>query len=622
MKDLLNKEEWSTAKILRVIFLVLMDAASVCFATFFALFTRFEFDFKLLKDSGFLEASADCAAIGIVCTAVIFALFKLYNSLWEFAGAEEFVRLVVASAAVSAAVWCGMKLLNIHIPRSFPMLFFLFLSVAVFCVRFSYRALRHFRHGAGGAGRRRTMVIGAGAAGFVTIRELNSSERSENNVVCVIDDDVQKHGKYIKGVKIVGGRDKIPEMAEKFRIEDIIFAIPTATNIQRKEIFDICSGTKCNLKTIPGLYQLASGEATVSQIRKIEIEDLLGREPVKIDMKGIESDLLGSTVLVTGGGGSIGSELCRQLARYAIGRLIIFDIYENNAYEIQQELLRDFPELEKSMKVLIGSVRDEKRVDWVFETYHPDFVFHAAAHKHVPLMEESPCEAVKNNIFGTLNVARAAAKYGAKRFLLISTDKAVNPTSVMGASKRVCEMIIQCMNRRCEKTDFVAVRFGNVLGSNGSVIPLFKKQIEKGGPVTVTHPDIIRYFMTIPEAVSLILQAGVYAKGGEIFVLDMGEPVKIDHLARRMIRLSGYEPDVDIKVEYTGLRPGEKLYEELLMSEEGMHKTPNRLIFIGNPIDFNEENFIEELEELRAAEYESFDKIREKLREVVPTYVG
>lgn len=622
MKDLLNKEEWNTAKILRVIFLVLMDAASVCFATFFALFTRFEFDFKLLKDSGFLEASADCAAIGIVCTAVIFALFNLYNSLWEFAGAEEFVRLVVASAAVSAAVWCGMKLLNIHLPRSFPMLFFLFLSVAVFCVRFSYRALRHFRHGAGGAGRRRTMVIGAGAAGFVTIRELNSSERSENNVVCVIDDDVQKHGKYIKGVKIVGGRDKIPEMAEKFRIEDIIFAIPTATNIQRKEIFDICSSTKCNLKTIPGLYQLASGEATVSQIRKIEIEDLLGREPVKIDMKGIESDLLGSTVLVTGGGGSIGSELCRQLARYAIGRLIIFDIYENNAYEIQQELLRDFPELEKSMKVLIGSVRDEKRVDWVFETYHPDFVFHAAAHKHVPLMEESPCEAVKNNIFGTLNVARAAAKYGAKRFLLISTDKAVNPTSVMGASKRVCEMIIQCMNRRCEKTDFVAVRFGNVLGSNGSVIPLFKKQIEKGGPVTVTHPDIIRYFMTIPEAVSLILQAGVYAKGGEIFVLDMGEPVKIDHLARRMIRLSGYEPDVDIKVEYTGLRPGEKLYEELLMSEEGMHKTPNRLIFIGNPIDFNEENFIEELEELRAAEYKSFDKIREKLREVVPTYVG
>ena len=622
MKDLLNKEEWNTAKILRVIFLVLMDAASVCFATFFALFTRFEFDFKLLKDSGFLEASADCAAIGIVCTAVIFALFNLYNSLWEFAGAEEFVRLVVASAAVSAAVWCGMKLLNIHLPRSFPMLFFLFLSVAVFCVRFSYRALRHFRHGAGGAGRRRTMVIGAGAAGFVTIRELNSSERSENNVVCVIDDDVQKHGKYIKGVKIVGGRDKIPEMAEKFRIEDIIFAIPTATNIQRKEIFDICSSTKCNLKTIPGLYQLASGEATVSQIRKIEIEDLLGREPVKIDMKGIESDLLGSTVLVTGGGGSIGSELCRQLARYAIGRLIIFDIYENNAYEIQQELLRDFPELEKSMKVLIGSVRDEKRVDWVFETYHPDFVFHAAAHKHVPLMEESPCEAVKNNIFGTLNVARAAAKYGAKRFLLISTDKAVNPTSVMGASKRVCEMIIQCMNRRCEKTDFVAVRFGNVLGSNGSVIPLFKKQIEKGGPVTVTHPDIIRYFMTIPEAVSLILQAGVYAKGGEIFVLDMGEPVKIDHLARRMIRLSGYEPDVDIKVEYTGLRPGEKLYEELLMSEEGMRKTPNRLIFIGNPIDFNEENFIEELEELRAAEYESFDKIREKLREVVPTYVG
>lgn len=620
MKDLLNKEEWSTAKILRVIFLVLMDAASVCFATFFALFTRFEFDFKLLKDSGFLEASADCAAIGIVCTAVIFALFKLYNSLWEFAGAEEFVRLVVASAAVSAAVWCGMKLLNIHLPRSFPMLFFLFLSVAVFCVRFSYRALRHFRHGAGGAGRRRTMVIGAGAAGFVTIRELNSSERSENNVVCVIDDDVQKHGKYIKGVKIVGGRDKIPEMAEKFRVEDIIFAIPTATNIQRKEIFDICSGTKCNLKTIPGLYQLASGEATVSQIRKIEIEDLLGREPVKIDMKGIESDLLGSTVLVTGGGGSIGSELCRQLARYAIGRLIIFDIYENNAYEIQQELLRDFPELEKSMKVLIGSVRDEKRVDWVFETYHPDFVFHAAAHKHVPLMEESPCEAVKNNIFGTLNVARAAAKYGAKRFLLISTDKAVNPTSVMGASKRVCEMIIQCMNRRCEKTDFVAVRFGNVLGSNGSVIPLFKKQIANGGPVTVTHKDIIRYFMTIPEAVSLVLQAGSYAKDGEIFVLDMGEPVRIDDLARNMIRLSGFEPDEDIKIKYTGLRPGEKLYEELLLDTEGIEKTENDLIFIGHPAGIDENKLLSCLSVLETAQDMAGEELKKEISSVVKEY--
>ncbi len=327
-------------------------------------------------------------------------------------------------------------------------------------------------------------------------------------------------------------------------------------------------------------------------------------------------------MLVTGGGGSIGSELCRQLARYAIRCLIIFDIYENNAYEIQQELLRDFPELKKSMKVLIGSVRDEERVDWIFKTYRPDFVFHAAAHKHVPLMEESPCEAVKNNIFGTLNVAKAAEKYGAKRFLLISTDKAVNPTSVMGASKRVCEMIIQSMNRRCENTDFVAVRFGNVLGSNGSVIPLFKKQIEKGGPVTVTHHDIIRYFMTIPEAVSLILQAGAYAKGGEIFVLDMGEPVKIDHLARRMIRLSGYEPDVDIKIVYTGLRPGEKLYEELLMSEEGMRKTPNRMIYIGNPIEFDEENFIEELEQLRVTENSDFAEIRAKLREVVPTYTG
>ena len=622
MKELFNKEEWSTQKILRVIFLVLMDCASVCFATFFALFTRFEFDMKTLRTSGFLDAAAESIAIGIVCTAVVFALFRLYNSLWEFAGAEEFVRLTAASAVATAAQWVLLRVLKITLPRSFPVLFFLFLAGAVFCVRFSYRALRHVRHNARGNQRRRTMIIGAGAAGFMTIRELNSSERSENNVLCVIDDDVQKHGKYIKGVKIVGGREKIIEYAEKFHIEEIIFAIPTATNAQRKEIFDICSRTKCSLKTIPGLYQLSNGEVSVSQIRKIEIEDLLGRDPVCIDMQGIESDLSGATVLVTGGGGSIGSELCRQLSGYAIERLIIFDIYENNAYEIQQELLRDCPQMQKNLKVLIGSVRDEERVDWIFRTYHPNFVFHAAAHKHVPLMEESPCEAVKNNIFGTLNVAKAAAKYGAKRFLLISTDKAVNPTSVMGASKRVCEMIIQSMNRRCQSTDFVAVRFGNVLGSNGSVIPLFKKQIEKGGPVTVTHPDIIRYFMTIPEAVSLILQAGAYAKGGEIFVLDMGEPVKIDHLARRMIRLSGYEPDVDIKVEYTGLRPGEKLYEELLMSEEGMRKTPNKLIYIGSPIEFDEENFIDELEELRVAENSGFGEIRAKLREVVPTYTG
>ena len=622
MKELLNKEEWTVQKILRVIFLVLMDCFCVCFSVFFALFTRFEFDFKALEKSEFLESVPESAGIGIACLIVIFWLFKLYNSLWEFAGAEEFVRLVTASAAVSAVQWLLLRALGIGLPRSFPVLFFLFLAITVFCVRFSYRVLRHIRHSANSSALRRTMVIGAGAAGFMTIRELASSERSENKVLCVIDDDVQKHGKYIKGVKIVGGRDKIVSAAEKYRIEEIIFAIPTATNAQRKEIFDICSKTKCTLKTIPGLYQLSNGEVSVSQIRKIEIEDLLGREPVRIDMQGIEDDIRGATVLVTGGGGSIGSELCRQLAGYAIRQLIIFDIYENNAYEIQQELLRDLPGIESRMKVLIGSVRDEERVDWLFRTYRPDFVFHAAAHKHVPLMEESPCEAVKNNIFGTLNVAKAAEKYGAKRFLLISTDKAVNPTSVMGASKRVCEMIIQSMNRRCSGTDFVAVRFGNVLGSNGSVIPLFKKQIEKGGPVTVTHPDIIRYFMTIPEAVSLILQAGAYAKGGEIFVLDMGEPVKIDHLARRMIRLSGYEPDVDIKIAYTGLRPGEKLYEELLMSEEGMRKTPNKMIYIGSPIAFDEENFIDELEQLRGLENSAFDEIRAKLREVVPTYTG
>lgn len=619
MRRIINKEEFNPQKLLRVIFLLIMDAVCVCLSAFGALIIRFEFDLSAPGFSDYMEGVHRYVYICVISAAVIFWLFKLYDSLWEFAGADEFVRLVTASAAVTLAQAAGMALLDINMPRSFPIMFFLLLSVSVFCVRFSYRVVRHFRRRST-LEKKRTMLIGAGAAGFVTLRELNSSEHSENRVVCIIDDDPQKHGRYLKGVKVVGGRDKITEAAEKFRTEEIIFAIPTATNTQRKEIFDICSLTKCKLKTIPGLYQLSNGEVSVSQIRSVQIEDLLGREPVRVDMTGIGDDLFGMTVLVTGGGGSIGSELCRQLAKYPIKRLVIFDIYENNAYDIQQELRRDFPNLD--LTVLIGSVRDEERVNWVFEAFRPDMIYHAAAHKHVPLMEDSPCEAVKNNIFGTLNVAKAAEKYGAKRFLLISTDKAVNPTSVMGASKRVCEMIIQCMNRRCKNTDFVAVRFGNVLGSNGSVIPLFKKQIEKGGPVTVTHPDIIRYFMTIPEAVSLILQAGAFAAGGEIFVLDMGEPVKIDHLARRMIRLSGYEPDVDIKIEYTGLRPGEKLYEELLMSEEGMTKTANKLIYIGKPIDFNEANFIEELEGLRFAENRSFDEIRAKLRETVPTYKG
>ena len=463
----------------------------------------------------------------------------------------------------------------------------------------------------------RVMIIGAGKAGTLILKEMKASEKVHGYPVCMIDDDKDKQGRVIDGVSIVGSRKDIARLVREKGIDDIYVAIPTAPPEDIRDILKICQGTGCQVKILPGVYQLMNGEVTISRLRKVEIEDLLGREPVNVNLDEIMGYVKGKVVLVTGGGGSIGSELCRQLAGHKVKQLIIFDIYENNAYEIQQELKRKYPHLD--MVVLIGSVRNTNRLDYLFRTYRPDIVYHAAAHKHVPLMEDSPNEAIKNNVLGTYKAARAAIKYKAQRFILISTDKAVNPTNIMGASKRLCEMVVQMSNQK-SSTEFVAVRFGNVLGSNGSVIPLFKQQIESGGPVTVTHKDIIRYFMTIPEAVSLVIQAGAYAKGGEIFVLNMGNPVRILDMAENLIRLSGYEPYKDIDICFTGLRPGEKLYEELLMDEEGLQKTVNDRIFIGKPIDMDYDRFERALQRLGEAALSETANVRLLVHELVPEY--
>ena len=461
------------------------------------------------------------------------------------------------------------------------------------------------------------MIIGAGAAGNAILKEIESSNYLSMHVVCAIDDHPGCHGKYLRGVPIVGGRDRIQECVDKYAVDEIIIAIPSASRATLKPILEICKETGCRMRILPGMYQIINGEVNVSKLREVQIEDLLGRDPIEVNVDEIIGYVNNKVILVTGAGGSIGSELCRQIAQHGPRKLILLDIYENGVYEVQQEIRQKYPQLD--MEVLIGSVRNTARVDEIFKHYRPDIVYHAAAHKHVPLMEDSPNEAIKNNVFGTWKVANAADRYGCKRFVLISTDKAVNPTNIMGASKRICEMIIQDRNRK-SATEYVAVRFGNVLGSNGSVVPLFKKQIEHGGPVTVTHPDIIRYFMTIPEAVSLVLQAGAYAKGGEIFVLDMGEPMKIVDLAKNLIKLSGYRVDEDIKIEFTGLRPGEKMYEELLMNEEGLTETANKMIFIGKPIDFDDSAFEKQLEKLHQASLDEESDIREVVKEIVPTY--
>lgn len=611
-------EQFNRQKFIRVACLVIADALLINAAAFLALFVRFEFDFEQLRQSGYLNGLVTYSWLNTLGALLIFYLMKLYDSLWEFASTAELIRVFVASVISAGLCVVGMMMLKISMPRSFVLLYAGALTALCSALRLVYRELRRARmRSDGGIVQKHTMLIGGGQAGSMALREFQSSAHSENNVVCIIDDDRSKHGSYMRGVKIVGGRDDILQMAEKYGVEEIVLAIPSASRRDRLDILNICHLTGCSLRTLPGLYQLANGEVSIQSIKHVDIEDLLGRDTVKTDLNEVKAYVQGKVVLVTGGGGSIGSELCRQAAAMQPKQLIVFDIYENNAYDLQMELRHRHPELD--LVVLIGSVRDETRVNNIFAKYHPDLVCHAAAHKHVPLMEDSPFEAIKNNVFGTYNVARAADRFGTQRFILISTDKAVNPTNVMGASKRICEMVVQTVNER-SKTEFVAVRFGNVLGSAGSVIPLFRKQIKEGGPVTVTHKEIIRYFMTIPEAVQLIFQANAYANGGEIFVLDMGEPVKIDDLARNMIRLSGFEPDVDIKIEYTGLRPGEKLYEELLMSGEGLKKTKNDLIYIGSEVDFDKAEFEESLMELKAINETSERELREKIAQIVPTY--
>ena len=604
MKEI--KRPFHAQKALRVACLVLADLILINLSAFLALYIRFEFDFRQLYATTFLRDMLIYAGINSACTILIFHILKLYNSLWEFASVSELVRITLGCFFSAVFYMVGMFMLHLTVPRSFPAIYMLILCLLCGALRLSYRCVRRTRAGLRSEGEKRTMLIGGGQAGAIALREFQTSPRSENKV-----------GSYLGGVKIVGGRSSIPAMAEKYDVDEIVLAIPSASRQEKLQILNYCHNTSCTLRTLPGICQLANGEVRIEQIREVDIEDLLGRETVKIDLDEVAAYITGKTVLVTGGGGSIGSELCRQAAAQRPKRLIIFDIYENNAYDIQMELRRTHPELD--LVVLIGSVRDRERVMQVFDRYRPDLVCHAAAHKHVPLMETSPFEAIKNNVFGTYNVAQAADHFGTQRFILISTDKAVNPTNVMGASKRLCEMIVQMMNDR-SATEYVAVRFGNVLGSAGSVIPLFRKQIRSGGPVTVTDKRVIRYFMTIPEAVQLIFQAGAYARGGEIFVLDMGEPVRIDDLARNMIRLSGFEPDVDIPIVYTGLRPGEKLYEELLLSGEGMQKTKNDLIYIGHEIAFDPAAFEENLMLLRAIPESDEPALRAKLRELVPTF--
>lgn len=604
----------------RILALIFLDVISALIASFLALYIRFDFSFKRM-DPLFLGRLEYILIPNILLTLLFYTIWKLYKSVWRYASANELINIVLATACITVAQIILCRVSGNRMPRSYPILFWFLLTIMTCCIRFGYRILRLINSKRTSLTGRNTsinvMIIGAGAAGNMILKEIESSSYLNLRAKCVIDDQPGCHGKLLRGVPIVGGRDKILEAVPQYGIDEIIFAIPSASIQTRKEILDICKESGCKLRTLPGMYQLINGDVSVSKLKEVEIEDLLGREPIQINTEEVLNYVRGKAVLVTGGGGSIGSELCRQIASHQPKQLIIVDIYENNAYDIQQELIRKYPEL--NLEVLIASVRNTNRINDIFATYRPDIVYHAAAHKHVPLMETSPNEAIKNNVMGTYKTAMAADRYGAEKFVLISTDKAVNPTNVMGASKRICEMVVQMMNRK-SKTNFVAVRFGNVLGSNGSVIPLFKQQIASGGPVTVTHPDIIRYFMTIPEAVSLVLQAGTYARGGEIFVLDMGKPVKILDLATNLIKLSGYKPGEDIEIKFTGLRPGEKMYEELLMDEEGLKKTANKMIFIGKPIEFDEDIFEKQLDELITDAKKEDKDIRKQIKEVVPTY--
>lgn len=626
------------------ILLAVYDIMAVNVSYFLALLFRFDGFFSQIPDY-YVRAYVKFIPIYTILCLVIFYASKMYQSVWQYASFNELAHTCIGSTVASLLHILLITVIYYRMPISYYLWGSCFQMILLVAARFSYRfLLLEIRRVRSSDGSHNVMVIGAGGAGQTIIRSIVRNRLSGDKVVCIIDDNPNKWNRYIDGIPIVGGRDDIMYFVEKYDIDKIYIAIPSASKENKRDIINICSETNCVLKNLPDFYQYANTDINIGSLRDVSVEDLLGREPLRTDMSDVFEMIKGKTILVTGGGGSIGSELCRQIAAHQPERLIIFDIYENNAYAIQQELREKYPEME--LTVLIGSVRDSRRLEYVFKKYHPDIVYHAAAHKHVPLMEDSPCEAIKNNVVGTYKTAYAAMINNCKRFVLISTDKAVNPTNIMGASKRLCEMVIQAFDR-CVKngdmssistlhihpraaaaepegklrTEFVAVRFGNVLGSNGSVVSLFKQQIERGGPLTVTHPDIVRYFMTIPEAVSLVLLAGAYAHGGEIFVLDMGSPVKIDTLARNLIKLSGLVPDVDIKIEYTGLRPGEKLYEEKLMAEEGLKRTPNKLIHIGNPIPFDTAEFRAQLEELMTAAYDNDDDIRTIVEKMVPTYI-
>ena len=636
--------------------LMLYDIIAVNAAYGFALWLRFDCRYSAIP-AAYLDAFLRTVPWYTVACLVVFFALRLYNSIWRFASFNEMLRVGTAAAAtVVAQLVCStlVMLLSVkskdisRMPISYYIVGMIMQFIMMLGVRFSYRFIlleRSKRKKSNDKGRR-VMLVGAGEAGQMILHNLSQQSNDNLKIVCIIDDNRNKWGRHIEGIPVVGGRYDILRSVEKYRVDKIFVAVPSAAEEQQRQILNICKETGCELKNLPGLHQLVNGQVSLGDMKDVAVEDLLGRDPIRVNMDEICGYLGGKTVMVTGGGGSIGSELCRQVAQHNPKQLVIFDVYENNAYEIEQELKTKHPEL--NLKVLIGSVRDSRCLDWVFATYKPDIVYHAAAHKHVPLMETSPCESIKNNVIGTYKTAYAAMVHGCKRFVLISTDKAVNPTNIMGASKRLCEMVIQTFDRAVKdgtadklpklfthhsseddivlsvpvkpQTEFVAVRFGNVLGSNGSVIPLFKKQIAAGGPVTVTHRDIIRYFMTIPEAVSLVIQAGTYADGGQIFVLDMGAPVKIDELARNLIKLSGLRPDVDIPVVYTGLRPGEKLYEEKLMAEEGLTRTANEMIHIGKPIPFDNDKFLEQLKDLMAAAYENDEAIRDAVAAIVPTY--
>ena len=604
-----------TQKRIRIAMFIVLDILAITMCSFLAIGLRFDFhDIPNI----YIGNIYNYLLIDSIIIVAIFSIFKIYKSMWSYASITELINIILACSSYELIEFIYKQIININMPRSYYLIKLILLYVFISSIRYSYRIARTMRdYYREKNGLTNTMIIGAGEAGRMLITEIyNNKTNFKNKVCCIIDDDKNKIGSYIKNIPVVGSRKEIKENVDKYNIEEIIIAMPSINREKLNLIIDECQKTKCEIKTLPSLSELV-GKPTMKKVRPLSYEDFLGRKEIVVNINEISSSLKDKKIIVTGGGGSIGSELCRQIAKCKPKELIIFDIYENNAYEIEQELKRVYPHL--NLKTIIGSVRDYDRLENVFKKYKPEYVFHAAAHKHVPLMENSPNEAIKNNCLGTLNTVKIADKYKVKKFVLISTDKAVRPTNIMGATKRICEMIIQAYDKK-SKTDYVAVRFGNVLGSNGSVIPLFLKQIENGGPVTVTHKNITRYFMTIPEAVSLILQAFCYAEGGEIFVLDMGEPVKIYDLAKKLIRYKGYEPNVDIPIKITGLRPGEKLYEELLMEEEGLKATPNKLIHIGKPIEMDDAKFFKKLDKLITASYKNNNDIKEKVATIVDTY--